>query len=31
MFDVAEPQEGTPAGLLFVSVKNGRLAGMYVI
>ena len=26
MFDIAEPQEGTPAGLLFVSVKNGRLA-----
>ncbi len=26
LFDVAEPQEGTPAGLLFVSVKNGQLA-----
>lgn len=26
MFDVAEPQEGTPAGLLFVSVKNGQLS-----
>ena len=26
MFDVAEPQNGTPAGLLFVSVKNGQLA-----
>ena len=25
MFDVAEPQDGTPAGLLFVSVKNGQL------
>ena len=23
---MAEPQEGTPAGLLFVSVKNGQLA-----
>lgn len=26
MFDVAEPQDGTPAGLLFVSVKNGQLS-----
>ncbi len=26
MFDVAEPQNGTPAGLLFVSVKNGQLS-----
>ena len=26
LFDVAEPQEGTPAGLLFVSVKNGQLS-----
>ena len=25
IFDVAEPQDGTPAGLLFVSVKNGQL------
>lgn len=26
MFDVVEPQDGTPAGLLFVSVKNGQLS-----
>lgn len=26
LFDVAEPDEGTPAGMLFVSVKNGQLA-----
>ena len=26
MFDVAEPPDGTPAGLLFVSVKNGQLS-----
>ena len=26
MFDVAEPQNGTPAGLLFVAVKNGQLS-----